>query len=325
MKQYTHLTQEQRYQISALKKTKISNSQIARIIGFDKSTITRELKRNTGQKVYRAKQAQGFAKQRKAENHGRIRAFGWAYIEHLLSQKYSPEQIAGRLKILGWQDVPSHETIYQHIYKDKAAGGKLHTHLRCQKTYRKRSLKGQDRRGQIPNRKDISERPDIIDKRQRLGDYEGDTVIGHGHKGVLVTLVDRTTRETKIKALPNRKADVVANACTQLLQNEQTLSITFDNGKEFALHESIADKLGADIFFARPYHSWERGTNENTNGLIRQFLPKSARLDNLDDMLVKAIEDNLNNRPRKVLGFRTPLEVKSSFGCVALGLSLIHI
>lgn len=320
MKQYTHLTQEQRYQISALKKTTISNSEIARIIGCNKSTITRELKRNTGQRGYRPKQAQQLSEARKAKNNGRIRLFGWAYIQHLLCQKYSPEQITGRLTMLGWKDVPSHETIYQHIYADKKTGGDLHTHLRCQKTYRKRNLAGQDRRGQIPNRKDISDCPSIIDKRQRLGDYEGDTVIGHGHKGVLVTLVDRTTRETKIKALSNRKAEAVANACNQLLKDEQTLSITFDNGKEFALHESIADKLGADIYFARPYHSWERGTNENTNGLIRQFLPKSISFDNLSDDVIQAIENNLNNRPRKVLGFRTPLEVKSSFGYVALGI-----
>ena len=318
MKQYIHLTQEQRYQISALLKTKTSYSEISRIIGCNKSTISRELKRNTGKRGYRPKQAHELAIKRKARNVDSITQFGWAYIEHLLKEKYSPEQITGRLRILGWQNVPCHETIYQHIYADKAAGGDLHTHLRCQKKYRKRNLLGQDRRGQIPNRNDISKRPEIIEDRQRLGDYEGDTVIGRGHKGVLVTLVDRATRETKIKALPNRKAHIVADGCIELLSNEQTLSITFDNGKEFALHETIADKLGADIYFARPYHSWERGTNENTNGLIRQFLPKSMPFDKLSDETVKAIEDNLNNRPRKVLGFRTPLEVKCSFGCVAL-------
>lgn len=291
MKQYTHLTQEQRYQISALKKTKTSHSEIARIIGCNKSTISREIKRNTGQRGYRPKQAHEFATARKAKNSESITPFGWSYIEHLLKQKYSPEQITGRLNMLGWQDVPCHETIYKHIYADKKANGDLYTHLRCQKKYRKRGLAGQDRRGQIPSRNDISERPSIIEDRQRLGDYEGDTVIGHGHKGVLVTLVDRTTRETKIKVLPNRKADVVADACTQLLKQEQTRSITFDNGKEFALHEMIANKLNADIYFARPYHSWERGTNENTNGLIRQFLPKSMSFDRVSDEMVKVIED----------------------------------
>lgn len=318
MKQYAQLTPEQRYQISALKGTNKSQSEIARIIGCDKSTVSRELKRNTGKRGYRPDQAQKFRNNRKANNAPTITEFGWAYIAYLLAKKYSPEQIVGRLKKLGWENVPSHETIYKHIYADKKAGGELHSHLRCQKKYRKRKTAGQDRRGQIPNRNDISERPEIIETRTRMGDYEGDTIVGKSHKGVLVTLVDRTTRETKIKALPDRKADKVANACTQLLKAEITHSITFDNGKEFALHETIASTLEADIYFAHPYHSWERGTNENTNGLIRQFLPKSARLDNLEDELVQAIEDNLNNRPRKVLGFQTPFEVKSSFGCVAL-------
>ncbi|KAF7275169.1 hypothetical protein GWI33_012118 [Rhynchophorus ferrugineus] len=318
MKQYQHLTQEQRYQISALKKTNLSNSEIARRIGCDKSTISREVKRNKGQRGYRPKQANQMAQARRSNNTNRITEFGWNYISYLLEQKYSPEQIQGRLKLLGWQDVPCHETIYKYIYADKKAGGSLHTHLRCQKKYRKRSLSGQDRRGQIVNRTDISERPDIIDNRERIGDYEGDTVIGHGHKGVLVTLVDRTTRETKIKVLPNRKADKVSDACINMLKGEVTHSITFDNGKEFALHEVISEHLKADIFFARPYHSWERGTNENTNGLIRQFLPKSMPFDSLSDEDIQAIEDNLNNRPRKVLGFKTPLEVKYSFGCVAL-------
>lgn len=318
MTTYKHLTQAQRYQIQALKQAKTPQSEIARIIGCHKSTISRELNRNTGKRGYRPKQAHRLATERKANNSAKITEFGWSYIEHLLSNKYSPEQISGRLKLLGWEDVPSHEAIYQHIYADKKSGGKLHTHLRCQKTYRKRHLQGQDRRGKIAGRRDISERPPLIEDRIRLGDYEGDTVVGKAHKGVLVTLVDRTTRETKIKALPNRKADKVADTCIELLRTEQTHSITFDNGKEFAHHETIASQLGADIYFAQPYHSWERGTNENTNGLIRQFLPKSMRLDNVSDEYVQYIEDNLNNRPRKVLGFRTPLEVKSSLWGVAL-------
>ena len=318
MTHYAHLTQEQRYQISALLQTNTSISEIARIIGCDKSTISREIKRNKGKRGYRPKQAHRLATQRKARNSIAITDFGWSYVEYLLEQKYSPEQITGRLRVLSWQGVPSHEAIYQYIYADKKSGGKLYKHLRCQKTYRKRSLQGQDRRGQIANRRDISERPDVIEQRVRMGDYEGDTVVGKGHQGVLVTLVDRTTRETKIKALLNRKAQLVTDTCVAMLKGEQTLSITFDNGKEFAKHETMADKLDTDIYFATPYHSWERGTNENTNGLIRQFLPKSSRLDNIPDEVIQDIENNLNNRPRKVLGFKTPLEVKSSFGRVAL-------
>lgn len=318
MKHYKHLTQEQRYQIASLLQIKISQTEIAQIVGVNKSTISRELKRNKGKRGYRAKQAHRFYHERKANNSQTITAFGWAYIEELLSRKYSPEQITGRLRYLGWEDVPSHERIYQYIYADKKVGGKLYKYLRCQKTYRKRGYANQDRRGQLSDRLDISCRPSVVDKRERLGDYEGDTVIGKAHKGALVTLVDRVTRETKIKALPNRKADLVAKACIELLQHEQPQSITFDNGKEFAQHQEIAQSLKTTVYFAKPYHSWERGTNENTNGLIRQFLPKSMPLDKLSDDFIRAIEDNLNNRPRKILGYQTPLEVKSRFGCVAL-------
>lgn len=257
------------------------------------------------------------ATERKSFNSATITDFGWHNIKHLLHRKYSSEQITGRLRLFGW-DVPSHETIYQYIYADKKSGGELYKHLRCQKTYRKRSLQGQDRRGQIKDRQDITERPNIIEQRIRIGDYEGDTVVGKRHQGVLVTLVDRTTRETKIRTLPNRKAPLVADTCIDLFKDEHALSITFDNSKEFAKHDRIVEMLDTDIYFAKPYYSWERGTNENINGLIRQFLPKSQRLDNFPDEVIQEIENNLNNRPRKVLGFKTPLEVKSSFYCVAL-------
>ena len=318
MKQNTHLTEPERYQISSLLKAKLSFSEIGRIIGRDKSTISREVKRNKGQRGYRPLQAQKSYRKRKARNSQSITEFGWSYVEYLLKEKYSPEQITGRLRLLGWKNFPSHERIYRYIYKNKKLGGALYRHLRCQKTYKKRALSGQDRRGQLPNRTDITERPIEANHRERLGDYEGDTVIGKHHKGVLVTLVDRKSRETKIHALPNRKAWRVSQACIDKLRTEQPLSITFDNGKEFAEHEVIAEALQTDIYFAKPYRSWERGTNENTNGLIRQFLPKSRRLDNVSESEIQAIEDNLNNRPRKTLGYFTPLEVKSRNGCVAL-------
>ena len=318
MEHYAHLTQTKRYQISSLLKAKISQSEIARIVGCHKGTISREIQRNKGQRGYRPLQAHKLSRSRKAKNSLRITSFGWSYIESLLHRKRSPEQITGRLRLMGWQDVPSHERIYQYIYADKKVGGMLHLHLRRQKTYRKRGLSGQDRRGQLSNRTDITERPIEADKRERIGDYEGDTVIGKGHKGVLVTLVDRKTRETKIQALPDRKSERVTQACINKLKGEHPQSITFDNGKEFAGHETIAQTLNTDVYFARPYRSWERGTNENTNGLIRQFLPKSKRLDNISDHEIQAIEDNLNHRPRKILGYQTPLEVKSRNQVVAL-------
>ena len=190
--------------------------------------------------------------------------------------------------------------------------------LTLSKTYRKRYYKNHDIRGQLVNRCDIDERPQIVEECLRIGDYESNTVVGKEHKGALFTLIDRTTREAKIKALPNRQAIRVKNACIELLKDEQLATITFDNGKEFVLHQEIENTLNIEVYFAKPYHSWERGTNENTNGLIRQFLPENQRLDNIDESVIRAIEHNLNNRPRKVLGYRTPLEVKSNLIGVAL-------
>lgn len=308
MSHYSHLTLEERYQISVLLKSNISITQISRILNRHRSTIYREISRNRGKKSYWPKQANNLATNRKASNQGRLRSFFWEYVEYLLQKYYSPEQIHGRLKLRGWQDVGSVESIYLYVYTDKKNGGKLYSFLRNQKTYRKRSLQGNDRRGKIPNRKDISERPEIVDKRLRIGDWEGDTIVGKNHQGVLLTYVDRVSRITKMCALPNRKSKIIAETSINLLKEHLVLTLTYDNGKEFSSHTEISEKLDATSYFARPYHSWERGTNENTNGLIRQFFPKNQRLDNLDPQTVQYVEDLLNNRPRKVLGYLTPYE-----------------
>lgn len=318
MSHYSHLTQAERYQISALLKSGTSVSEISRIIHRHKSTIYREIMRNKGLRGYRPKQANNMAKSRKSSNQSRLSAFFWSYTEHLLRQHYSPEQIHHRLKLLGWKDVGSIESIYLYIYTDKRKKGILYKFLRNQKTYRKRALQGNDRRGRIKNRVDISKRPEIIEKRIRLGDWEGDTIVGKSHKGVILTYVDRVSRLTKMVSLPNRKADLIAQKTLQLLKNHKVLTITFDNGKEFSDHEIIAENLNANIYFARPYHSWERGTNENTNGLIRQFFGKDLALDNLSPEEVQRIEDLLNHRPRKVLGYLTPYECQFQNPLVAL-------
>ncbi|MGQ4006611.1 IS30 family transposase [Francisellaceae bacterium CB300] len=316
---YTQLTQEQRYHIGSLLKIGVSKTQIAMEVGCHRSSIYKEINRNTGKRGYRPKQAQSFANSRKRKGNKQIRQFGWSYVEHLIKQYWSPEQISGGLTSNGWLDVISAESIYKYIYANKANGGDLHTYLRCQKTYRKRGAASQDRRGQIQNRVSIHERDFVIDERGRLGDFEGDTIIGKDHKGALLTLVDRVSKLTKIKPLASKNAENLANSGIQTLNASHTHSITFDNGKEFSKHILISQALNIDIFFADSYSSWQRGTNENTNGLIRQFFPKNLRLDDITEEQTRRVEYLLNNRPRKSLGFKTPFQVESRNKVVALG------
>ena len=315
---YTHLTREERYHISAQRKIGTSISMIARQLNRNKSTISRELKRNIGLRGYHPKQAHDFANQRKSNGNHQINDFGWSYVSCLISEDWSPEQINGRLTVLGWQDVPSIESIYTFIYADKKLGGKLHTHLRCQKKRKKRYASGQQRRGQIINRTDIDERPLIVESRSRLGDLEGDTVVGARHKGVLLTFADRKSRISIIRPHVNRKADVIAQSSIDALKSFGALTITYDNGKEFAHHEKVAKALDVDVYFAKLYASWQRGSNENMNGLIRQYLPKNMPLDKVTRQQTDFIEGRLNNRPRKTLGFLTPIEVLSRNHSVAL-------
>ena len=194
----------------------------------------------------------------------------------------SPEQVCGRLALEGAASI-SHESIYQLVYADKARGDELEGYLRCQKARRKRFGSGNERRGQLNNRVCIEQRPAIVQARSRIGDWEGDTVIGHGNTGVLVTLVKRCSRYTLVRHLPNREAAPVSAAILEMLRpyKAQCLTMTFDNGKEFADHVFFGTCLGAEVFFAHPYHPWERGTNENTNGLLRQFFPKHVSFANL--------------------------------------------
>jgi IS30 family transposase len=281
---YTQLTQEQRYQIYALLKTEHSQIKIANVIGVHKSTISRELRRNRGQRGYRPQQAHRFAEQRRRKSvRNRISTQTWGQIEEKLREDWSPEQVSGWLKNNTETSV-SHEWVYQHIYRDKWAGGDLHKHLRCQKKRRKRTG-DYDRRGKIPNQVSIEDRPEIVDNRERIGDWEADTIIGAGKQGAIVTLVERKSRFTLLKQVTRRTAAAVEEAILDLLKPYPTAvhTITFDNGKEFANHQNIAQKLQADMFFAHPYSSWERGTNENTNGLIRQYFPKGSAFSSITD------------------------------------------
>ena len=307
---YTQLTEEHRIEIYALKKAGVRQCEIAMQIGCHASTVCNELKRNTGKRGYRPKQAHKKAMQRLREKvNTHITTLMWDRVDMLTRQEFSPEQIGGRLAMEGQQTV-SHESIYQHIYADKAQGGDLHSFLRSQKERRKR-YGSNSRRGKIPNRVSIDDRPKVVEERSRIGDWEGDTIIGKGHSGAIVSLVDRFSRYTLLRQLPGKHAGPVRDAIIQLLMpfKDRALTITFDNGLEFAKHEDVSKALDADIYFAHPYHSWERGLNENTNGLVRQYAPKNKTFDHVDDKLIVMIADKLNHRPRKSLGFKTPHEV----------------
>jgi IS30 family transposase len=308
---YTHLTQDERYQIAILNKAGHDQSEIAHLIHRHPSTISRELRRNRGQRGYRPKQAQALsqARMQACENGPRVSSETWNVVDAKLVETWSPEQISGYLKANGEPTV-SHESIYQRIYADKRAGGTLHHTLRCQKI-RKKRYGGRERRGSIPNQVSIDLRPAIVAERARFGDWEADLVIGAGQKQALVTINERTSRYSLIAHVPFKTAQAVSDSMISLLTPFATCvhTLTTDNGKEFAQHERIADTLDADFYFAHPYASWERGANENMNGLIRQFFPKKMRFDSITEKDIAFVMHRLNHRPRKCLGFKTPHEV----------------
>jgi IS30 family transposase len=317
---YQQLTQDQRYQIYAFLKAGFSPAHIARELAVDKSTTSRELKRNRGQRGYRPKQAHDLmrARRKAKDNATRISPETWQQVEACLQQDWSPEQVSGYLKARG-ESSPSHERIYQYIYADKQQGGDLHTHLRCQKKRRKRYGK-YDRRGQIPNRKSISERPAVVATKARLGDWEADTLIGKNHQQAIVSLVERQSKLTLLAKVERNTEAAVKQAMIEEFKPlaAHVHTITSDNGREFAGHQAIAEALGAEFYFAHPYHSWERGLNENTNGLVRQYFPKGSDFSALTDEQVQAVAQGLNERPRKTLGYQTPNQVFFNSSTVAL-------
>ena len=309
---YHHVTLDIRSQIYALKATGASLHKIANIVDHHVSTISREIKRNKGGRGYRYKQADAKAVERRSNASGtpkKLTPALVAIIEEKLLQDWSPEQISGRLKLDG--NRISHEAIYQLVWKDKRAGGTLYKHLRHHgKKYNKRSS-GKAGRGSIPNRIDITERPQIVEQKARIGDWEGDTVISAVSKTAILTVVDRHSKFTRIKKLGRKTAENVRIAMKERMTSlpHPVFTVTYDNGMEFAAHQEIAADLNARCYFATPYHSWERGLNEHTNGLIRQYLPKSEDFKEVTDDEIQAIEDRLNHRPRKSLDYRTPMEV----------------
>lgn len=309
-----HLTLEQRYKIEAYKNTGISISEIANYLGKDKSVICRELQRNSDQRsgIYRASLADKKTKTRHRLKPKRNKFTSEVEVNifYYLGMDYSPEQTVGRA-IIEERKMVSHESIYRYVWRDKRKGGTLYKSLRKKgKKYRKRgSLK--DNRGLIEGRIDISQRPVVVEEKKRLGDLELDLVIGQDHKGALLTINDRATGLLFMGKIDCKNARIVEAKIVELLQDWKPLlkTITSDNGKEFANHKSIAERLEVDYYFAKPYHSWERGANENLNGLIRQYFPKKTNFAIITKKQIDEVINILNNRPRKRFGFKTPNEI----------------
>ncbi|MBX3717148.1 MAG: IS30 family transposase [Burkholderiales bacterium] len=315
---YRQITSGQRYMLAALRKQGLRNSAIAVALGCHRSTVGRELKRNgsVSDGHYRADKAQERANGRRSRSR-RNQQFtpeDFAQVDALLARRWSPEQIAGRLALeLGFSI--SHETIYRHVWRDKRSGGFLYTHLRCARKRRRKGYGHYDSRGRLAGKRHISQRPPSVEARQHFGHWEIDTMMGRGSKDCILSLVERKTGLVIIGKLPNRTTASVNARVLRIVtpKPEMFETITADNGTEFHDYAAIEQRTRTTFYFATPYHSWERGTNENTNGLIRQYLPKGASMAKLTQRQCNDIAYCLNSRPRKRLGYKTPLECQH--GC----------
>ena len=310
MNRYYQLTREQRYQISALRGTGLTQKEIASELDVAPSTISRELRRNATTGRYDPQAADTLSRERRrvAPKAKRITEAMWARADELLCQEWSPEQVSYRLKTREGIGI-SHESIYRRVRRDKADGGDLYTYLR-HGFKRRRKYGKRDLRGHIRGRVSIDHRPAVVDERSRIVDWELDTVHGTRRNG-LVTAVERKAGLARLGKVSRRGAAEVCRTTLGRFQAERdlVLTLTSDNGKEFADHKQLRDGLNADFYFAHPYSSWERGTNENTNGLVRQYFPKGTDFDEIEPWEIQWVEDRLNNRPRKRLGWATPNEV----------------
>ncbi len=300
---YTHLTQEERYQISTLLREGFSKRYIAWRLNRSPSTISREIARNRARNGYFAKHAHKLAQRRHCPNPKRIPYDTWVQVIAYLDLQWSPEQIASHVSV-------SLHSIYRFIQQDKSRDGLLFRNLRF-RNQRKRKYGSIETRGQLANRKSIHDRPAEIEQRSRFGDLEIDTIVGKNHQQSLVSIVDRKTGYLWLKKCSTRKAEEVCQATIRLLKpiKAHLNTITADNGKEFSLHEYAAQELDVDWYFADPYSAWQRGTNENTNGLIRQYIRKGSDLNDYTDAYIAEITQRLNHRPRKRLGFKSPSQV----------------
>jgi IS30 family transposase len=310
----SHLTFEERQFLYRLKRKGVSKVEVARLMGRDRSTIYRELGRNSGQRGYRPKQAQRLADERRLacrRSHKMDEPDVHHYVQEKLEKRWSPDQIAGRVR----RDFPrargrwlSRQTIYDWINGQMP---EWHALLR-------RGGRAPEKRGKLTDCVRIDGRPEAINRRRRYGDWEGDTMVGKGRRSALVTLVERKSGYARIGRVDSMKSDMTMRVAKRRMQDLPpclSRSMTFDNGKEFAEHRQLTQTLGLNVYFALPYKSWQRGTNENTNGLLRQFFPKGTDFTQISHRQVARVELLLNERPRRRLDYRTPAEILASRLC----------
>jgi len=319
---YIHLTPIERGEISAYREAGHSNAYIARKLGRNRSSIGRELKRNATRGKYIPQKAQGAYEERRKDcrparklDYGPLRS----YVLGRITDGWTPETVAGCLPLNFPEDTRmrmSHEAIYQGIYGDERMRF-LIEHLPQARPKRRKRGQGKTRRGpSIPNRTGIEHRPPEVEERARFGDWEGDLIVGAGQSGYIVTMVERASRLLYMRKLTSKNAETTAEAIIDAMMDvtpSWIKTITFDNGTEFACHEIVARATGAGIYFADPYASYQRGTNENTNGLVRRFLPKKMSFEGITQERLNIIEEELNNRPRKILQYRTPNDVLRNY------------
>jgi IS30 family transposase len=314
MKTYTHLTEVERYQIYTMLLSMTPRDEMARRLGRSRSTIDREIRRNKGMRGYRPEQAHGIARvrlcSRARANARQLDPTLWTRVRECLALGWSPQLMAGRLRLMEGLRL-SHESIYTRIYADKRAGGEMWRWLPCQKARRRRCGAGRARRHLIPNRVPIEQRPAIVDRRSRFGDWEGDTVVDNSHRHAIVSLVERRSMYLLLAKVERRTTEQVCGAIVQAIGSSDlpAHTLTLDNGAEFCGHQRITRALGTRCYFARPYAAWQRGLNENHNALVRRYIPKGQSLAHYTQADLQFIADALNNRPRKRLGYRTPNEI----------------
>lgn len=314
MNKYHQLTREERYSITGLQRVGLSQAEIARQMGRSPSTISRELRRNctTHDGRYRAEKAHKYAsaRRRRARRRSWFSPAQWQAVESLLRQKWSPEQISGSLRVSGEWNI-SHEAIYRHILRDKKAGGSLFKCMRIMPKLRRKRYNSKDSRGVLAGKRHISERSEDIEQRLQVGHWEGDTVIGQDKHHCILTLLERKTGYAVIKKLSARTTEQVTRAASLALTEQagRFHTLTLDNGTEFHDYKTLEARFPLTCYFATPYHSWERGANENLNGLIRQYLPKGICMSKLTQTDCDWIANELNNRPRKRHQFKTPKEI----------------